>query len=1295
MRTLAVVSCLLLTAGLNAQEVLKAWEFDRDGDTEGWLPAHSLAPFVVEGGVLKTRVTGGDPYMHSSEGASFDIAANDFQCVELRMKHTEGESAEYFWANTTEGRDAGFVAGKERGLTCVPDGEWHVYHVYPLWQGQVTRLRLDPPGDANGEIEIDYLRILQGPVSTHDPQNPSWDFTQSNGGWIAQSGGTLLAATPGGVETQLTAETVVLTGPAIDLKADAYRYAHLQLESTGELKGALSWSATDDANFPGCNVVSFDAPQGALATNLPLADNPMYGGDLRRLQLTLTGRPGTTVKLKAVALSPKPLGPAQLKLVSFAAADAVSALGRDGRLIARVLNSGGEEVRDAKLTVTVAAGRAELVGGGSQVLGALDAGASTEVAWAFRPLTEGRLTFRLEGGGGLSAQTEAIASQPFPTPQATPKPVARVDGNVAWIGNDKVRLTLAKVGDGFAVGRLDAIEAGEPHPMAVLPHLGQLAVAGTDGFVDLAPQTGQARNDETGATLTLLATRPVGSAKVRLTLAFRLEDGNPYVDTSYALKANRDLKVTAFRGPWLWAGEGSFGDQQDTALFPGLEYLVKGERSSSTLDIAPPRNVRFAPHPNSVTVPSMAVEKDGAIVGLMWDPLQKWDGEHQKPTAIFASPNFVEGHANHLLGLYAPSIPEWLKPNQLLAEKPYVLKAGKTLKLTACLYAEAKSSVLRSIDHYFHRYGLPELPPKPRSYEETVAMSLKSYEDILWVEAVKGWMGVIGWAPGPSQGVALDYVVGARVLGDQAWAGRLAAKGLSLGSPSDLGFALHHFGTPRQALVTALGNGRALAPRTPEDGKYTFQPTSDNLKPLGAEGSTAVGICARDVRPLLDAALRTGDRAPLEAALKTLSFMEQFTVPRASQVWEVPVHTPDILASGDACDVYLMAYKLTGDKHLLDRAAYWAKTGLPFVYLWQAPEQRPLMKGASIPVFGASMYVGSWFARPVQWNGLAYARVLLELAKYDQSLPWRHFAEMITISGMNMQSTRDKDYGTYTDNWDVIDDVECVGCMLSPGGILSNVFELMGRPAGVRTEVVREGGQPICINAGPIVSEAKMAGGALEFGLRYDPGNVAYTAVLPLAEPATVEVDGAELPRCNGPSEAGEGWWYRAGVGCLTLKLRFGEAVRRVRIPNARAIAPEMPPPDWEFDTPGDTEGWQAANDVAPLRTEGGNLVVEVAGGDPYIVGPGMNVGASDYAGIVLRAKATAPGGGIFFATDSGGMSPQRERGFDLPGDNQFHEVTVDLRDHPEWKGTITQLRLDVGGAPCRVEIDWIRMLKR
>jgi hypothetical protein len=46
-----------------------------------------------------------------------------------------------------------------------------------------------------------------------------------------------------------------------------------------------------------------------------------------------------------------------------------------------------------------------------------------------------------------------------------------------------------------------------------------------------------------------------------------------------------------------------------------------------------------------------------------------------------------------------------------------------------------------------------------------------------------------------------------------------------------------------------------------------------------------------------------------------------------------------------------------------------------------------------------------------------------------------------------------------------------------------------------------------------------------------------------------------------------------------------------------------------------------------------------------------------------------------------------------LPTDGQWHELRIDLTQSPEWKGTITQLRLDPGsGAGIVVELDYVRL---
>jgi len=1037
-------------------------------------------------------------------------------------------------------------------------------------------------------------------------------------------------------------------------------------------------------------------PGGDHSVNVHLAQNVLFAGELKRLRLDLEGDPGEGVLLKALSLSDQPLGPARLKLVSVAARPALPITGTPAQVVATVRNVGGQPLTGATLKLTVDAGAPRVATRAVRPVGKLEPGASATVSWRYTMGAPGPAGFTITGPQGMQAATQIVASRPFPRPKTQAKPAAAVGSHAAWIGNDKVQLVLSRAKEGFSTGQLRAIEEGKPKPMAALPHLASLVLQGHAEPAHFAAASVTASQEEQEASITLPGQFDTRRGPVDCTIAFSLKPGKSYIDVSYALSAPRDLKIAAFRGPWLWAGEGSFADEQDLALFPGVEYLVKGERSSSTLDIAPPKNLRFAPHPNTVTVPSMAVEADGAIVGLMWDPLQKWSGEHQKPTAVFASPNFVEGHANHLLGLCLPSIPQWMDANELVAREAFALSAGEQLRLKACLYAEARSDVLRSMELYFDRYGIPPLPPKARSYQETLAMGLKAYEDVLWVEKAQGWMPVIGWDPGRSQSVALTYALASRHLEDQQWADKLAQKALKLADQSDLSLSLNSLGEPCRALSEALSQARVGALRAPKDGRYGFKPADERRKSLGSPGSSASGICARGVRPLLANALRTGDQGALDAAMPALEFIKRFKVPRASQVWEVPVHTPDVLASADVCEVYLMAYQLTGDVSLLKQAVYWARTGLPFIYMWQAPEQRPLMLGGSIAVFGATFYTGSWFARPVQWNGLEYARVLLDLARYDKSLPWRHFAEMITISGMNQQSTREIDYGAYTDNWDVIDDVECTVCMLAPGRIMLNALALMGRPRGVCTRVIRNAEEGrICINSGPLVRRSMLRDGILDLDLACDPGHTAYTTVMPVAEPTQIEVDGAELTKRGSPIDVVEGWSYSDKIGCVTLKLKYGSGSRRVRIIKAQTMEPEPPASAWEFNQDDRSEGWVAAHDVKPFVVGEGTLAVEATGPDPYIYSPPIVVDAAKLPTIAFRAKTSVANGQLFFATEEGGFAPERSAPFTLPADGEFHEVRIDLSDHPQWKGIILQFRLDFAPGPCSARLDWVRLLPK
>lgn len=1289
---LAVVLCALsLSSCAAGPQALKAWEFERAGDTLGWQPTHAVAPLEVAGGVMRAAVTGGDPYLCLSPAKAFEIRANDYQYLELRMRVEKGTSAEFFWASSPDGEATGFFAGKERGFPVVADGEFHTYVLYPMWSGIITSLRLDLPDAGSYLAEVDYLRLMQNPVVATDPKATAWDLSQEGGGWVAMSGGTQFEANAQGATTALTGETATLAGPRCELDASGLGYAFVELTSDQALSGQVLWSSTDDGSFPACNAAPFAIPAGTLRTNVKLSDVRSYSGALKRVGLSLAGPVGAKVTVKSVALGAAPQGPAQLVLDELKGREALCARGQRGTLLAKVTNTGGEALAGATVTARVVAGPARL-GKATQKVPSLAPGQSAELSWGYTAGRDGVAQFAVSGEGA-SAQTEVSVCGPFLEPKPAAGPQAWSRRFSAGIGNEKVALVVATGAEGYAYGRLYAFADGKARCLAALPAMAALALEGDSRAATFPLQSAKAGQEGEAAVLTLSGATEAGGAQIRVTVILKLAPGKGFVDVSHSLSADKPVKVAAFRGPWLWAGEGSFGDEQDMALFPGLEYLEKGERSSSTLDIAPPGNVRWAPHPNMVTVPSMAVEKDGGVVGLMWEPLQKWDGANDRPTAVFASPNFVEGRNNHLMGLCLPSIPEWLKPNTLLAAKPYELAADKPLTLASTVYAEGKGDVLRSMDLWLERYGTPPLPPKARSYEDTIAMAMKSYTEVLWRGKDKGWMPVLGWTPGLDQSVALTEWVAGRTIADEALAKRAMEQGLSVASPRDLGWALHRFGQPCLALQDNLTGGRGGALGVPEDGLYGFQPSDDQRRSLGVEGESASGLCARGISGVLGSAMVTGDLQTFEGARKTLEALKGFKVPRASQVWEVPVHVPDILASSDVCRVYLDAYELTGDPQWLQQAVYWARTGIPFIYMWRAPEQRELMAGATIPVFGATFYTGSWFGVPVQWCGLAYANTLLRLAKFDESLPWRHFAEMIVISGINQQSTREADYGCYTDNWNMITDAECTGCMLSPSGLLQPMLALGNLPVSPQPQIIRVGGKPVSLTSGPRVNVARLQGKVLDLKMSYFPGETAYTVMMPVAEPVQVELDGAELARRPGAIDTEQGWSYQPDLGCLTLKLKYAQEPRNVRVVGLAAITPQAPEPQWEFNQSGDACGWTAASGVAPLVVKDGLLQVRVTGPDPFIVAPGLGLDASVVRGVVVRLRTTAPDMQVFFSVAGKGFGPERYCRFRVPADGEFHEARVDMRSNGDWDGIIDALRLDFAEGNQKVEVDWVRLL--
>lgn len=428
----------------------------------------------------------------------------------------------------------------------------------------------------------------------------------------------------------------------------------------------------------------------------------------------------------------------------------------------------------------------------------------------------------------------------------------------------------------------------------------------------------------------------------------------------------------------------------ERAVLPGLEYLGRGEPSSSTADIEGPEHIRYRPDPLHVTIPLMAVEGANGTVSLVWPP-----STDIRP--VFFVPNRLDGPPGHRMSLIGSRIEA-------------TIQVGKD---------DLDERILSSV----HRLGLPELPRPPRDREQQVRLCLRAINGVLWNGSGWGHCAEPKWQRRPFADFASTLF----------WAtGRLPELPQLVPGGSHLRNDTAFFvsGRAREWLRFNSAQVRRILQEQQADGSFRYQ------GPMARTHfeDTASGYCAARAVTLLRFARRTGDRKALEAGLRTLEFMKRFRTPRGAQTWEIPLHTPDVLAAAHLVNAYVLGFELTGNREYRDLAVRWAVRGLPFVYLWSC---RPIMAYSTIAVFGATHWKSPvWIGRPVQWCGLVYADSLRKLAAHDDSLDWLRLARGILIAAQQMQYPNGEFAGCLPDSIDV-DTQMRYGPAINPCAIMS------------------------------------------------------------------------------------------------------------------------------------------------------------------------------------------------------------------------------------------------------------------
>jgi hypothetical protein len=454
----------------------------------------------------------------------------------------------------------------------------------------------------------------------------------------------------------------------------------------------------------------------------------------------------------------------------------------------------------------------------------------------------------------------------------------------------------------------------------------------------------------------------------------------------------------------------------EQGLFAGVEYLGRGEVSSSKLDIETAAHVRYRPDDLWVTWPLMAVVTEGASAAVMWN--------HPEAGPVYAVPNVYDGTGDHRMALTGRRIEAAVRVGGGWSEGERLERAGGVIE-----WGVKQMGLLRA--------------ERVRSGEEQRALELAGFEGPLRTEEGWGHCGEAHW----KRAFFGDLAAGVwRLTGQVPQTPTLVRGGGHIGN--DAVFLLS--GRAKQWLDAVNGQAAAMMKRQQADGSFRYSGKYGR----GHFEDTASGFVGKAAEGLLEHAWWTGDEATKAAGLAAVAYARKFRTPRGAQTWEVPLHTPDVLASAHLTRANVLAYRLTGDGAYLVEARRWAVTGLPFVYL---RGDEPVVAYASIAVLGATDWrAPNWMGLPVQWCGLVYGDALLDLAEFDSSMDWRRIAEGLLIAGQRMQHVEGPLKGLLPDAYEMRHG-ERRPWTINPSALVFVRERVEGREPGLRVAVSADG----------------------------------------------------------------------------------------------------------------------------------------------------------------------------------------------------------------------------------------------
>ena len=505
--------------------------------------------------------------------------------------------------------------------------------------------------------------------------------------------------------------------------------------------------------------------------------------------------------------------------------------------------------------------------------------------------------------------------------------------------------------------------------------------------------------------------QPLIDGTVRLTL---LKD-QPLLKLEYSLKSEVNLFASYIRGPWLKVGEDSFGAEKEDGILPGVDWVCGKEWSSGKEGFKDPWAKRFAPHPNKVSIPVMAVSHNGIAVGLSWDPHQiasRWfNGRDYHSQPVFATPNFIDRADNHLMGLMLPDAQTEAEENQVNANPAMELHLDQMIEMNAEIFFSSGSSLQAVVD-WLKRHGTPHVKTDQQYFKEVLDKIAYAYNTNLWFEnrgfgCKQNEEGISAKVPDFLKRYVAEN--SPSTLADSLkqkieWCESHSTEQSAKNQPEKMAGELLCFQQPNGSFLFDP-DGRHYM-------KDDFVVTRDYAEPMGLTGDTALDICLQPVPMLLDAFHTTGKKEYRDAARKALDYCIPMQRPEGGDYWETPLHSPNLLAAGHAAIACYLGYREFGLEDYKNKAIYWIRCLLPFTNLWE-PEPDSMLYNTKPCLCSSDWYFANWVRDHVQWEVLTVfalsVKYHINWSAIDTEIDWEAYHAGITAAAARWMIDSKKD----------------------------------------------------------------------------------------------------------------------------------------------------------------------------------------------------------------------------------------------------------------------------------------------